>query len=157
MKIAIRVHSEFGDMAADLIRIRKSLNFSQVVLEGINTIQKWQRFSAPIGHTGRGPHGRIPRSIRPARVFQRPDGSAWATSRTNYGPAIFTSEGTGQWGPSKRPYFIARENELTGSRGYFHPGQRGTGWWERGLDMATPFALQAFQRKVESALRIRKL
>jgi hypothetical protein len=155
LKATIYVHGQFGDMRADLLRIRKELNFSQVVLDGINAIQKFQRMLAPIGHTGRGPHGNIPRKILPARVYQRGDGSAWAWSRTSYGPAIFTSEGTGQFGPRNRPYFVARENEETGSRGYFHPGQRATHWWERGANMGSPFALASFERKVKHALRVR--
>jgi hypothetical protein len=156
MKMTMRVHADFDDMWGDLVRIRKELNFSDVVLEGINAMQAAQRTLAPIGTKGPGPHGRIPRSIRPSRVYMRKDGSAWAESRTSYGPAIFTSEGTGQFGPRNRPYFVARPSEENESRGYFHPGQRGTGWWVAGAQMGEPVALLAFQAKIERVLRMRR-
>jgi hypothetical protein len=156
LTLVIKVHGLFGDMQDDLRRIKREANFAQVVLEGINAIQKFQRQLAPVGKTGRGPHGRIGRSILPARIYQRSDGSAWAESRTGYGPAIFTSEGTGEWGPRRRPYFVAAESDDAGSRGYFHPGQRGTNWWERGANLGSPIALAAFQRKVEHMLRVRR-
>jgi hypothetical protein len=142
-------------MADDLLRMQKETNFSQTVLNGINAIQKFQRQYAPIGKTGKGPHGNIPRSIKPARVHTRPDGSAWAESKTDYGPAIFTSEGTGQFGPRKRPYFIARHSSSYNSRGYWHPGQRGTNWWDRGANFGSVIALSGFQRKVERILGMR--
>jgi hypothetical protein len=157
LKMTIRVHGTYGDMAKDLVRIDSELDFTQVVLEGINYMQQAQRTLAPIGTKGKGPHGRIPRHIKPARVYQRNDGSAWAESRTSYGPAIFTSEGTGQFGPRHTPYFVARENEDTGSKGYFHPGQRGTNWWNAGAQMGEPAALLAFQSKIERMLRLRGL
>lgn len=160
MKMTFRVHADFNDMWGDLVRIQKELNFSDVVLEGINAMQAAQRTLAPIGTTGPGPHGRIPRSIQPSRVYMRKDGSAWAESRTSYGPAIFTSEGTGKFGPRHRPYFVAtdslREGEQGASRGYMHPGQRGTGWWVAGAQMGEPVALLAFQTKIERVLRLRR-
>lgn len=156
MTVVFRVMADFNDMWSDLERMRREVNFSDVVLEGINAMQQAQRTLAPVGTTGRGPHGRIPRHIQPSRVYTRADGSAWAESRTSYGPAIFTSEGTGQFGPRHRPYFVARPNEEEGSRGYFHPGQRGTGWWVAGAQMGEPVALLAFQTKVERILRLRR-
>jgi hypothetical protein len=157
MKITFLVHADFDDMWGDLVRIQKELNMTDVVLEGINAMQQAQRTLAPIGTTGRGPHGRIPRNIQPARVYRRADGSAWAESRTSYGPAIFTSEGTGQFGPRHRPYFVATDStEDESSRGYMHPGQRGTGWWVAGAQMGEPMALLAFQAKIERVLRLRR-
>lgn len=158
MTVVLRVMSDFNDMWSDLARIRREMNFSDVVLEGINAMQHAQRTLAPIGTTGRGPHGRIPRHIQPSRVYTRADGSAWAESKTSYGPAIFTSEGTGQFGPRHRPYFVQTDSESEGksSRGYFHPGQRGTGWWVAGAQMGEPMALLAFQAKIERILRLRR-
>ena len=132
-------------------QINHDMDLSQVVLEGINSMQRYQRYYAPVGETGPGPHGRIPRSIRPARVMRR-NNSASATSRTDYGPAIFTNEGTGtkSGGGGGRPYFIPR-----GASGFWHPGIRGTHWWERGAERGSIIALAAFRRKVERTLQIR--
>jgi hypothetical protein len=116
-------------------------------------MQRYQRQYAPVGETGDGPHGRIPRSIRPARVMRR-NNSASATSRTDYGPAIFTNEGTGTRKSSGggRPYFIPK---AFGGVGVWHPGIRGTHWWERGADRGSIIALAAFRRKIERTLQIR--
>lgn len=137
--------------AVRVINSRLPNDMSQVVLEGINAMQKYQRQYAPVGETGSGPHGRIPRSIRPARVMRR-NNSASATSRTDYGPAIFTNEGTGtkQSHGGGRPYFIP-----IGSSGFWHPGIRGTHWWERGAERGSIIALAAFRRKIERTLQIR--
>lgn len=156
MRMTIRVHGTFGDMTERLLEMEKETDFSQVVVDGINEIQKHQRQFAPIGTTGKGPHGNIPRSIKAARVYSKPDGSAWAESKTNYGPAIFTSEGTGIHGPRKRPYFVARHSSSYNSRGYWHPGQRGTNWWDRATNIGSVIALSGFQRKVERILGMRK-
>jgi hypothetical protein len=158
MRLVIKVHHDFGDMEADLRRIQRGMDFSQVVLEGINAIQKFQKQFAPIGKSGKGPHGRIPRSIQPATIYRKTDGSAWAFSRTSYGPAVFTNEGTGTFGPRNRPYFVGSgwgDTEQGGERGFMHPGIQGTHWFERGANMGSPIALAAFQRKVETMLRVR--
>ena len=156
MKLAqIRLtFSKSGDMLEDVRRIQRESDFSRVVADGINAIQREQKRIAPVGQSGRGPHGRIARSILPAKIYIRNDGSAEGVSRTTYGPAIFTNEGTGSFSPGGRPYFIPRPDWGKGE-GLTHPGIRGTGWWERGANLGSPLALRAFQNKVERMLRIR--
>jgi hypothetical protein len=151
--LTFSVWHNWGDYLDAVRQINSRLpnDVSQVVLEGITAMQRYQRQYAPRGETGEGPHGRIPRSIRPARVMRR-NNSASATSRTDYGPAIFTNEGTGtkQSSGGGRPYFIPR-----GSSGFWHPGIRGTHWWERGAERGSIIALAAFRRKIERTLQIR--
>jgi hypothetical protein len=155
--INLRAEHDFGDMERDLKRIRKEADFSQEVLVGIQAIQHAQRREAPKGR------GNIARSIRPARVTKNGRNSWSGTSMTNYGPAIFTNEGTGTHGPSGRPYpIIQRRQYKTGPRAgddyeinIMHPGIRGTQWWERGADKGAPLALEAFKRKVDRMLGTR--
>ncbi len=151
----LQAHHTYGSMHDDLFRIQSESDFTQVALEGIQEIQRMQRYSAPIGkgRLGRGEtHGRIPRSIKPARVQRLTGGSAAGVSRTTYGPAIFTNEGTGIHRAGGSPYFIGVGDE---GEGFNHPGIRGTHWWERGLDLGSPMALRAFERKVERMLRLK--
>lgn len=154
--LTFSVWENWGEYLEAVRRINSALpnDMSQVVLEGINAMQRYQRQYAPIGETGEGPHGRIPRSIKPARVIRR-NNSASATSRTDYGPAIFTNEGTGskQRGGGGRAYFIPRAFGREG--GVLHPGIRGTMWWERGAERGSIIALEAFRRKIERTLQIR--
>ena len=149
--IKFSLWSDWGKYLEAVRKINGDMELSQVVLEGITAMQRYQRKYAPIGETGEGPHGRIPRSIKPARVMRR-NNSASATSRTDYGPAIFTNEGTGSRRSTGggRPYFIPR-----GSGGFWHPGIRGSHWWERGAEHGSIIALAAFRRKVESRLMVR--
>lgn len=155
-EIKLKAEHNYGDLMRDLIRIQTQADFSQVVLEGINAIQQAQRKEAPKGH------GNIPRSIRPARIVRT--GNTWsATSQTNYGPAIFTNEGTGTHGPSGRPYpIVQRRTYKSGPRAgdeyeinIMHPGIKGTHWWERGAEIGSPLALEAFKRKVDRMLGTR--
>jgi hypothetical protein len=153
-KITFSVWENWGQYLDAVRKINASKgmsDLSQVVLEGITAMQRYQRQYAPVGETGEGPHGRIPRSIKPARVIKR-NNAASATSRTDYGPAIFTNEGTGsrQSDGGGRPYFIPR-----GSTGFWHPGIRGSHWWERGADRGSLIALEAFRRKVERTLNVK--
>lgn len=86
-----------------------------------------------------------------------------ALSQSKYGPAIFTNEGTGLHGPKGSKYEIIQRRKY--KRGpnkdkeyevnIKHPGIKGTGWWERGTEMGTPKALEAFKRKVDRILRAR--
>jgi hypothetical protein len=155
--IEIKAEHNFGDMQRELMRIRSEADFSLTVLEGIQAIQHHQRREAPKGH------GNIPRSIRPARVIRNGRNSWSGTSMTNYGPAIFTNEGTGTHGPSGRPYpIVQRRTYKSGPRmgqeyeiNIMHPGIRGQRWWERGIEKGTPLAFEAFKRKVDTMLKAR--
>lgn len=150
------VYQNWDDYYDDVRRIRREIDFSDVVLTGINAMQRFQRQFAPIGTTGPGPHGRIPRSIKPARVIRGADGSASASSISTYPPAIFTAEGTGTFATPKRtPYFISRTTDSGQIVGFTHPGIHGTNWFERGANRGAPIALQAFTDKVERMLRLK--
>jgi len=149
----VETHHRFGSIFTEIVGIRKKMEFQQVVLEGIQAMQRFQKAFAPVGTTGPGPHGRIPRSIQAARLRKTFLGNWVGVSRTVYPPAIFTNEGTGKYGSNNRPYFVPHSDGQQG--GYMHPGMRGTGWWERGANMGSPIALAAFQRKVERALGLR--
>ena len=157
IEIHFRAEHDFGDMERDIKRIRREADFSQVVLDGIQAIQHHQRREAPKGR------GNIPRSIRPARVIKNGRNSWSGTSMTNYGPAIFTNEGTGTHGPSGSAYpIIQRRQYKSGPRAgddyevnIMHPGIRGTHWWERGAEKGTPLALEIFKRKVDRMLGAR--
>lgn len=152
----IKAHHNYGGFREELVRIRKESDFTQVVIDGINAMQSGQRKFAPIGRgklkQGES-HGRIPRSIGPARIYRGNNGSASGVSRTTYGPAIFTNEGTGTHRPGGSPYFIGVGDE---GDGYMHPGIRGTHWWERGANYGSPIALRAFQNKVERMLKLKR-
>lgn len=173
IELLLKVHHTYNEFREELHRINRELDFQQVVRVGINAIQAAQRRTAPIGTTGRGPHGRIPRSIRAARVRTQDDGSAIATSSTRYKPAIFTNEGTGLGAsPARNPYFIPVPTRTAGhgrmirtNPGFMHPGIgaarvnpfTGMGWWEEGADIGSTIAFEAFKRKVERVLRLRGL
>jgi hypothetical protein len=154
MHIELEIQDNWDDFSQDLRRINREMDFSQVVLTGINAIQSQQRRLAPVGKTGPGPHGRIARNIRPARIVVK-EGEVSATSRTSYGPAIFTSLGTGRYGPGGDPYEVVQHYDSGEERKWTHPGIEGTGWWERGANLGAPIALQSFQRKVETVLKMR--
>lgn len=142
ISIELELLTSFRWMIKELQRIKSELNFSLVVEEGITRIRAAQRQAAPIGKTGKGPHGRIPKSIQQSNVMEF-RGEQWeATSTTSYGPAIFTNEGT-------RSYMM-----WNGGR---HPGLQAQGWWEKGTAIGEPLALRAFEEKVERVLRIRRL
>ncbi len=155
--ININIEHNLDSFREELGRIRREANFSQVVLIGIQEIQRHQRREAPKGR------GNIPRSIRPARVVRDGPNSWSATSKTNYGPAIFTNEGTGLHGPKGSRYeIIQRRQYKSGPRrgddyeiNISHPGVRGTHWWERGIEKGSPMALETFKRKVDTMLRTR--
>lgn len=155
--IDFRTEHDVGDFLAEVRRIRNEADFSQVVLEGINAIQKFQRQMAPTHK-----FASIPRSIHAGKIIQR--GNVWsAESTTSHGPAIFTNEGTGTHGPSGSPYqIIQRRTYQSGPRkgqeyeiNITHPGIRGTHWWERGAEMGSSLAIRSFQNKVERILRVR--
>lgn len=142
-----------GPYLAHLERIRRA-DFTDVVLEGMNTIQRIQRRLAPVGKSGAGPHGRIPRSVKAARIRRSPEGgSTTATSSVNYGPAVYTNEGTGLYGYKKHKYLIqqVRVDRRTGQtyvHQFWHPGIRGTRWWDRGFELGSSVAKNLFRRKV---------
>lgn len=154
-QISFRIYIDhnYGEMRQDLARMQDDMDFGDVAEEGIRYMQLSQIGEAPIG-SGPGVHGRIPRSIEPYEVNRFPDGSAEGISRTRYGPAIFTSLGTGKYGPEGKEYFIPRPDWGEG-RGIMHPGIRGTQWWERGANKGAPLALAAFKRKVDTIMRLR--
>jgi hypothetical protein len=140
---------------AKIRRIRAESNFSLVVLEGINAIQKYQRMLSP-----KGKDGNIPRSIAAGRIIKQ--GNTWVgTSLTNYGPAIFTNEGTGIHGPLGATYPITqirtyKKGPNAGNEyevNIDHPGIRGTHWWEKGAAIGSTLALRSFEDKVERLLR----
>lgn len=155
--VELSVKHNVDEFRRELSRIRRESDFSQVVLEGISHIQRFQRAFAPKGR------GNIGRSIRPARVVKQGSSSWHADSKTNYGPAIFTNEGTGLHGPKGSTYeIIQRRQYKSGPRkndeyeiNITHPGVRGTHWWERGMEAGSPLALEAFKRKVDRVLRTR--
>ncbi len=133
----------------DITTIRaKSADFSQVVLEGANEMQRWQKHLAPIGK-GRGPHGRIQRSIKTARITRGGD-RVVAMWSTDYVPAIVTSEGSGKYGPTGQPYEIRRGDSV-----WQHPGVKGTGWWDAGAIKGESLAIGHFIRRVERILDLR--
>lgn len=156
MRLTVDVEHEVKKLLRLARRFTDEGDFTQVVLEGIQQIQYFQRRLAPIGK-----EGTIPRSIKPARIVRTSSG-AYADSVTQNPRAIFTNEGTGTHRPSNpAPYEIVQERRYqTGSRAgerytvnILHPGIRGTGWWERGADMGADLAEEAFRRKVERMMR----
>lgn len=151
----VEIDHNIGSLGAELRRMQRDIDFGDVAEEGIRYMQLSQIGEAPIG-SGKGVHGRIPRNIDLPDVRRYPDGSAEGISRTRYGPAIFTNLGTGLYGPEKKEYFIPRPDWGEG-RGIWHPGIRGTHWWERGANKGAPLALAAFKRKVETIMRWRGL
>lgn len=118
--------------------IDEKLKFEQVVLEGINEIQRLQRKAAPVYK-----RGSIPRGIRPATVTKLEDG-AKATSKTRGMEAIWTNFGT-------KPHTITSKfgNE------YQHPGQRAQHWWEDSTVAGFIAAEDVFRRKIENVLGVR--
>lgn len=124
-------------LVEELRRIQDEANFSLVVDEGITHIRAAQRRTAPVGKTGKGPHGRIPKSIQQSNV-QRIDDTWKASTHTNYGPAIFTNVGT------KKNYMMWH--------GGTHPGLKAGYWWEAGAALGGELAEKAFKDKVERML-----
>lgn len=153
-KVTLSLWHNWGDFLQAVRKIEAEGDFSLVVLKGMNAIQKYQRQYAP-----KGRQKRVVRSIQTARITKRGN-IVSAVSKSNYGPAIFTNEGTGSfktwgstspnWSAKRRAYFIPQ-----GSGGYWHPGIHGTHWWERGAERGSIIALAAFRRKVETMLTIR--
>lgn len=153
VKIQLKVNTTYDYVISEMQRIQAETNMEQVVLQGITDIQKAQRKYAPRGKTGQ-----IPMSIRPGRVVRRGD-SVTGTSETNRPEAIFTNEGTGRFAnpprikkgaPEGKAYFIP-----IGSRGFWHPGIKGTHWWEKGAEVGGTLAFRSFRHKIERILRIR--
>lgn len=158
IRFKLNVESELDRLIAHLHQLHSENDFSQVVLQGITAIQKFQRRFAPVGRTGS-----IPRSIKPARIV-RWQGGASATSITTLPHAIFTNEGTGthkKTNPSRYEIVQERRYQSGPRRGQRytvnidHPGIKGTQWWKRGFEAGKPLALQAFRHKVGRILRAR--
>lgn len=156
-RIVLRARHEFGDAIDYMRKVKGESDFSQEVLVGINAIQRAQKNLAP-----RGKQGRIPASIKAARITKTQN--MWsAVSRTSYGPAVFTNEGTGTHGPKGAPYEIVqnrvyKSGPLAGQSyivNIMHPGIRGTHWWEAGAVIGSKIGLEAFRRKVGRILRSR--
>lgn len=150
--MVIKAFHNFASVRAKVTRIKTSADFSQVVLEGMNAIQTAQRRAAPLGNTGR-----VRRSIRPARITRTQNGVR-GISRTTYGPAIFTNEGTGTFATpqiikSGAPKGTAYFTPFAG--GFWHPGIRGSGWYAKGFNVGKKIALESFRRKVETMLDAR--
>lgn len=139
IKYTLEVVSNFKKLLEDIRRIKEEADFSLVVDEGIAHIRAAQRRAAPIGKTGPGPHGRIPKSIQQSNVLQQ--GDTWkASTHTNYGPAIFTNVGT------KKKYMMWHGGK--------HPGLEAGHWWEAGSSLGANLAEKAFKDKVERMLRV---
>ncbi len=151
----IRATIDSGRFKTLLTRIRTESDFSQVVLTGINEIQREQRLAAPIRK-----NRSIPKSIKAGRVVQKRN--TWqADSSTDLVQAVVTNVGSGLHGPSRSAYPITQtrryrsgpnkgqEYEINIS----HPGVRGTHWWERGTELGGLLAFRSFQNKVERMLR----
>lgn len=150
------------DLSADFRRYRGMLrrlgriSFVSDVLDAMNYTQGLQRRTAPIGTKGPGPHGRIPRSIRPARITRSRD-TVQATTVTHYGPAVFTNSGTGKYGPEHRPYTIrqlrTRRDGSTYIHEFVHPGIRGTHWWNDAVDAGAELFTSLVEHRVRRAIR----
>lgn len=143
MGIEIEIYHMIDKYLKELDRIKKESNFSLIVDEVIDDIRAQQRYFAPVGTTGKGPHGRIPKSIERSNVVrsESPEGDEWyASTSTDYGPAIFTNEGT------KKNYRMWH--------GGTHPGLERQGWFELGAFAGEELAKKSFQAKVERMLRI---
>lgn len=143
-----------GSVRAALKEMESSIDFTDVAREGIEAMALGQIGQAPIGE-GPGVHGSIPRSID-TQVYPLGGGSAVGRSRTNEPRAVFTNVGTGTHGPEGKEYFIPRPDWGEG-RGIWHPGIKGTHWWERGANTGSPVALAAFRRKVSEIMTLRGL
>lgn len=148
------IDNNFGDARRKLELTRESIDFTDVAREGIEAMALAQIGQAPIG-SGPGVHGHIPRSIE-TQVYPLGGGSAVGRSRTNERTAVYTNLGTGLHGPEGKEYFIPRPDWGEG-RGIWHPGIKGTHWWERGANLGSPIALAAFRRKVSEIIAMRGL
>ncbi len=160
--ISIRADSNYDDMISWLRRVSREANFEQVVLEGINAIQRFQRQEAPVGK-----EGTIPRSIKPARVIRERFGGWSATSRTTSDRGWYTNEGTWSGRRSEYPRPPKERYQITQERRYRsgpregqpyilnidHPGIKAQKWFDKGFEQGVPVAESAFRRKVGRMLR----
>lgn len=105
-----------------------------------------------------GSTGRVRRSLKTPRIVRTQNGVS-AISRTTYGPAIFTNEGTGTFAnppiikkgaPKGTAYFTPWAG------GFWHPGISGSGWFGKGFNVGRNIAIESFRRKVETMLDVRR-
>lgn len=159
MEARVQIHARHNieEGRAYYGKVKGEADFAQEVLIGIQAIQRAQKNLAP-----RGKDGRIPASISAGRITKAQN--TWSSiSRTSYGPAVFTNEGTGTHGPKGMPYEIVQNRvyqsgPLKGQAytvNILHPGIRGTHWWEAGAEVGSKVGLEAFRRKVDRILRSR--
>lgn len=146
VRIELDVEHDYEKLREYSERIRAEANLSQVVLTGIQAMQTIQRSMSPIDKDRR-----IPASIRPARISRT--GNTWSgVSRTTYGPAVFTNEGTGTHGPKGSKYPIHNAFGIEGNT-IMHPGIQGTHWWDTSSALGGKIALEGFKRKVKRMMR----
>lgn len=138
-RFTLLVGNNYAGAKKKIGSIESKLNFEQVVLEGINDIQRLQREQAPVHK-----RGSIPKSIRAATVHPITDGHS-ATSKTSRPEAIWTNYGT------KGPYTIT--HHVTG-QDFQHPGQKAQYWWDRATLAGFLLAEEAFRHKIENVLGV---
>jgi hypothetical protein len=153
MAFRIYMDSNLPSVRTGLRGLRDDIDMTDVARIGAEAMQKGQQSTAPVG-SGPGVHGRIPRSIETSVKSTDNRGSAEGVSRTRLDIATYTNLGTGLHGPKHSEYFIPRPDWGEG-RGIWHPGIRGTHWFERGANLGAPVALAAFRAKVTEMLALR--
>lgn len=137
-RFTLHIANNYAGAKKKVGKIDDQLEFEQVVLEGINEIQRLQRRAAPVHK-----RGSIPKGIRPARVTNTEDG-AKATSKTKGMEAIWTNFGT------KGPYRIERSDGSS----FVHPGQAAQRWWDDSTLAGFIAAEDVFRRKIERVLGV---